>query len=55
MLLFNLLIPVAVLVTAVGSYNDVVKPAAKATYKTGVVVYEKSVEIIKDVTTEDSE
>jgi len=53
MLLFNLLVPIVFLLTAYGSYNDVVKPAAKASWETGVVVYEKGAEIIKDVTTDD--
>ncbi len=53
MLLFNLLVPVVYLLTAVGTYDNVVKPAAKATYETGVVVYEKTVDVIKDVTTDD--
>jgi len=55
MLLFNLLVPVVYLLTAVGTYDNVVKPAANATYETGVVVYEKTVDVIKDVTTEDLE
>ncbi len=53
MLLFNILVPIVFLLTAYGSYSDVVKPAAKASWDTGVVVYEKSVDIIKDVTTDD--
>lgn len=53
MLLFNLLVPVVYLLTAVGTYENVAKPAAKATYETGVVVYEKTVDVIKDVTTDD--
>ena len=53
MLLFNVLVPVVYLLTAVGTYDNVVKPAAKATYETGVVVYEKTVDVIKDVTTDD--
>ena len=53
MLLFNILVPIVFLLTAYGSYNDVVKPAAKASWETGVVVYEKSVDIIQDVTTDD--
>jgi hypothetical protein len=52
MLLFNLLVPVVYLLTAIGSYDNVVKPVAKASWETGVVVYEKSVDIIKDVTTD---
>jgi hypothetical protein len=55
MLLFNILVPIVFLLTAYGSYNDVVKPAAKASWETGVVVYEKSVDIIQDVTTEETE
>lgn len=55
MLLFNLLVPVVYLLTAVGTYDNVVKPVAKASWETSVVVYEKSVEVIKDITTEDAE
>ncbi len=55
MLLFNLLVPVVVALTAVGTYDNVVKPVAKASWETSVVVYEKTVDVIKDVTTEDSE
>ncbi len=53
MLVFNLLVPVVYALTLHGGYNDVAKPVAKATYETGVVVYEKSVDIIKDITTDD--
>ena len=53
MLLFNLLVPVVVALTAVGTYDNVVKPVAKASWETSVVVYEKTVDVIKDVTTED--
>ena len=53
MLLFNVLVPVVYLLTAVGTYENVAKPVAKATYETGVVVYEKTVDVIKDVTTDD--
>ncbi len=53
MLLFNVLVPVVYVLTAVGTYENVAKPAAKATYETGVVVYEKTVDVIKDVTTDD--
>jgi len=53
MLLFNILVPVVYLLTAVGTYENVAKPVAKATYETGVVVYEKTVDVIKDVTTDD--
>jgi|14_taG_2_1085336.scaffolds.fasta_scaffold20834_3 hypothetical protein len=53
MLLFNILVPIVFLLTAYGSYNDVVKPAAKASWETGVEVYEKGADIIKDVTTDD--
>tara|TARA_R100001440_G_scaffold57206_1_gene76995 strand:- start:5933 stop:6115 length:183 start_codon:yes stop_codon:yes gene_type:complete len=53
MLLFNLLVPVVYLLTAVGTYDNVAKPVAKATWETGVVVYEKSVDVIKDITTDD--
>lgn len=55
MLLFNILVPVVYVLTIYGSYENVAKPVAKATYETGVVVYEKTVEVIKDVTTEDTE
>lgn len=55
MLLFNILVPVVYALTIYGSYENVAKPVAKATYETGVVVYEKTVEVIKDVTTEDTE
>ena len=53
MLLFNILVPIVFLLTAYGSYNDVVKPVAKASWETSVVVYEKTVDVIKDVTTDD--
>ena len=53
MLLFNLLVPVVYALTIYGSYENVAKPVAKATYETGVVVYEKTVDVIKDVTTDD--
>tara|TARA_R100001460_G_scaffold36911_1_gene70844 strand:- start:609 stop:785 length:177 start_codon:yes stop_codon:yes gene_type:complete len=53
MLLFNVLVPVVYLLAAVGTYDNVVKPAAKATYETGVVVYEKTVDVVKDITTDD--
>jgi hypothetical protein len=53
MLLFNLLVPVVYLLTAVGTYDNVVKPVAKASWETSVVVYEKTVDVIKDVTTDD--
>lgn len=55
MLLYNLLLPVVYGLTALGTYDNVVKPVAKLSWDTSVVVYEKSVEIIKDVTTEDAE
>ena len=55
MLLFNLLVPVVFALTSVGTYDNVVKPVAKASWETSVVVYEKSVEVIKDITTEDAE
>ena len=55
MFLFNILVPVVYALTIYGSYENVAKPVAKATYETGVVVYEKTVEVIKDVTTEDTE
>ena len=51
MLVFNLLVPVVYALALHGGYNNVAKPVAKATYETGVVVYEKSVAIIKDITT----
>jgi len=53
MLVFNLLVPVVYALTLYGGYNDVAKPVAKATYETSVVVYEKSADIIKDITTDD--
>ena len=53
MLLFNLLVPIVYALTLYGSYENVAKPVAKATYETGVVVYEKTVDVIKDVTTDD--
>ena len=53
MLLFNLLVPIVYALTIYGSYENVAKPVAKATYETGVVVYEKTVDVIKDVTTDD--
>ena len=53
MLVFNLLVPVVYALTLYGGYNNVAKPVAKATYEAGVVVYEKRVDIIKDVTTDD--
>lgn len=55
MLLFNLLVPIVYALTLYGSYENVAKPVAKATYETGVVVYEKTVDVIKDVTTDDPE
>ena len=54
MLVFNLLVPVVYALTLYGGYNDVAKPVAKATYETGVIVYEKSIDIIKDITTDDA-
>jgi hypothetical protein len=53
MLVFNLLVPVVYALALHGGYNNVAKPVAKTTYETGVVVYEKSVAIIKDITTDD--
>tara|TARA_B100000575_G_C23105272_1_gene637915 strand:- start:1559 stop:1741 length:183 start_codon:yes stop_codon:yes gene_type:complete len=53
MLLFNLLVPVVYALTIYGSYENIAKPVAKATWETSVIVYDKSVEIIKDVTTDD--
>jgi|TARA_R100000030_G_scaffold98167_1_gene87818 hypothetical protein len=53
MLLFNLLVPIVYALTLYGSYENVAKPVAKASYETGVVVYEKTVDVIKDVTTDD--
>tara|TARA_Y100001937_G_scaffold44265_1_gene62334 strand:- start:1287 stop:1469 length:183 start_codon:yes stop_codon:yes gene_type:complete len=53
MLLFNLLVPIVYALTIYGSYENVAKPVAKATWETSVIVYDKSVEIIKDVTTDD--
>ena len=53
MLLFNLLVPIVYALTIYGSYENVAKPVAKATWETSVIVYDKSAEIIKDVTTDD--
>ena len=53
MLLFNLLVPVVYALTIYGSYENVAKPVAKATWETGVVVYDKTVDVIKDITTDD--
>tara|TARA_B100000073_G_scaffold339731_1_gene338607 strand:- start:3 stop:185 length:183 start_codon:yes stop_codon:yes gene_type:complete len=53
MLLFNLLIPVVYALTIYGSYENVAKPVAKASWETGVVVYDKTVDVIKDITTDD--
>ena len=53
MLLFNLLVPVVVALTAVGTYDNVVKPVAKAPYETGIIVYEQTVDVIRDVVTDD--
>lgn len=55
MLLFNLLIPVVYALTIYGSYENVAKPVARATFETGVIVYEKTVDIIKDEFAEDTE
>jgi hypothetical protein len=55
MLLFNLLVPVVYALTLYGGYNDVAKPVAKATYETGVIVYERGVEVLKEITAEDEE
>ena len=53
MLLFNLLMPVVYALTIYGSYENVAKPVAKASWETGVVVYDKTVDVIKDITTDD--
>ena len=53
MLLFNILVPVVYALTLYGGYHNVAKPVAKATYETGVVVYDKTVDVIKDITTDD--
>jgi|TARA_B100001057_G_scaffold337419_1_gene338205 hypothetical protein len=53
MLLFNLLVPVVYALTIYGSYENVAKPVAKATWETSVVVYDKTVDVIKDITTDD--
>ena len=53
MLLFNLLVPVVYALTIYGSYENVAKPVAKATYETGIIVYEQTVDVIKDITTDD--
>ena len=49
MLLFNLLIPVVYALTIYGSYENVAKP----TYETGIIVYEQTVDVIRDVVTDD--
>tara|TARA_Y100001937_G_scaffold33881_1_gene48333 strand:+ start:629 stop:811 length:183 start_codon:yes stop_codon:yes gene_type:complete len=53
MLLFNLLVPIVYALTLYGSYENVAKPVAKASYETGVIVYDRTVDIIKDITTDD--
>tara|TARA_B000000557_G_scaffold120697_1_gene97998 strand:- start:1380 stop:1556 length:177 start_codon:yes stop_codon:yes gene_type:complete len=53
MLLFNLLIPVVYALTIYGSYENVAKPVARATYETGIIVYEQTVDVIRDVVTDD--
>jgi len=53
MLLFNLLVPVVYALAIYGSYENVAKPVAKASWETGVVVYDKTVDVIKDITTDD--
>ena len=53
MLLFNLLVPVVYALTIYGSYENVAKPVAKATWETSVVVYDKTVDVNKDITTDD--
>ena len=53
MLLFNLLVPIVYALTIYGSYENVAKPVAKATWETSVVVYDKTVDVIKDITTDD--
>tara|TARA_R100000426_G_C4721779_1_gene72374 strand:- start:99 stop:281 length:183 start_codon:yes stop_codon:yes gene_type:complete len=53
MLLFNLLVPIVYALTIYGSYENVAKPVAKASWETGVVVYDKTVDVIKDITTDD--
>jgi len=53
MLLFNLLVPIVYALTLYGSYENVAKPVAKASWETGVVVYDKTVDVIKDITTDD--
>lgn len=55
MLLYNLLLPVVYGLTALGTYDNVVKPVAKTTWDTSVVVYERSVNVLKEITAEDSE
>jgi len=54
MLLFNLLVPVVYALTIYGSYENVAKPVAKATWETSVVAYEKSVDVIKHITSDDA-
>jgi hypothetical protein len=53
MLLFNLLVPVVYALTLYGGYHNVAKPVAKATYETGVIVYEQTVDVITDIVTDD--
>ncbi len=53
MLVFNLLVPVVYALTLYGGYNNVAKPVAKASYEAGVHVYEKGVDIVKVITTDD--
>ena len=55
MLLYNLLVPVVYGLTALGTYDNVVKPMAKASWDTSIVVYERSVEVLKEITAEEAE
>jgi len=55
MLLYNLLVPVVYGLTALGTYDNVVKPVAQASWDTSIVVYERSVGALKELAAEDSE
>mgnify|MGYP003109803305 CR=1 FL=1 len=55
MLIYNLLLPVVYGLTAIGIYDNVAKPVAKATLEAGVHVYEKGADIIDVVTAENTE
>ena len=55
MLIYNLLLPVVYGLTALGIYDNVAKPVAKATYDAGVHVYEKGADIVNVVTAKNTE